>query len=91
MSYDIPFADQPQRNEMGFDVTCQILALLDTLINERQRHDDFQTFGNLLDAIVPRLQDLGNAAMALFTDQAALGGDNLHVTVYGRCKKDGLS
>jgi len=77
------FEDQNQRNEMGFDITCQVSALLDMLKSERQRHEDMNTFGDLLDAVMPRLHDLNEAAMALFTDPVALECGEVALTVHG--------
>lgn len=84
MSHGKGFKDQAKRNKLGFDTTCQISALLDMLRHERRRHDDFQAFCDLLDAVLPRLDDLNNAAMSLFDDPGALKDANIATVVHGQ-------
>lgn len=83
MSNEKIFKDQAKRNKLGFDTACQIHALLDMLMNERHRHDDFQSFGDLLDAVFPRLYELNDAAMSLFDDPEALNSNALATMVRG--------
>lgn len=87
MSIEKIYEDQPKRNTLGFDITCQVQALLEMLRREQRSHDDMQSFGDLLDAIMPRLQSLNDAAMALFTDVNAVTSGELIQTVYGRGEK----
>lgn len=82
------FEDQSKRNTLGFDITCQIEALLEMLRNEQRRIDDPNRFGSLLDAVIPRLNDLNNAAMSLFTDSAALTSGALFCTVHGLTEEE---
>ncbi|MGC4059871.1 MAG: hypothetical protein QM749_03020 [Aquabacterium sp.] len=69
---------------MGFEITCQMGSVLDMLVRELARADDFCDFADLLNATLPRLRELSEAAAAMFNDPAAFSDDSFVRTVYGR-------
>ncbi|RTL30695.1 MAG: hypothetical protein EKK47_10355 [Burkholderiales bacterium] len=75
------FINQSERNEIGFQITCQIGALLRTL--SRERDQDSSHFEDLLGATLPRLLQLNDAATAIFSDENAFADDSVKACVYG--------
>ncbi|MGC4062960.1 MAG: hypothetical protein QM749_19810 [Aquabacterium sp.] len=84
MSNESVYEDQSKRNTLGFDITCQVSALLNMIKREQSKHEDLQSFNDLLNAVMPRLHDLNEAAMALFSDGNALTSSDLMVTIHGK-------
>lgn len=81
MSTTYPSKEQEKRNRIGFDVTCQVGALISMLAREKEQ--DSSHFEDLLNATLPRLHQLNETAMALFSDANAFGDDVIVTTVYG--------
>lgn len=82
MSTTYLFKEQDKRNRIGFNVTCQVSALISMLTREMAQ--DSSHFEDLLNATLPRLQQLNEAAMALFSDDNAFSDDVIVTTVYGK-------
>lgn len=82
MSKNYRFKEQERRNRIGFDVTCQVSALIDML--SREKEQDSTHVEDLLNAMLPRLHELNEAVMALFTDANAFNDDRIVTTVYGK-------
>lgn len=82
MSKSYQFKEQERRNRTGFNVTCQVAALISML--SREKEQDSSHFEDLLAATLPRLHQLNEAAMALFSDENAFSDDVIATTVYGK-------
>ena len=81
MSTTHKFKDQETRNAIGADVADQLGALV-AMLGREAAQDDWH-LKNLLNATLPRMSALNNAASALFSDPNAFSGGDLMKTVYG--------